>query len=57
MDTPNLILSMILCVMIGFAIGNVWGKESMKRTFSELMNHLVEGLKMASGKTENKKEE
>lgn len=47
---------MILCVMIGFAIGNAWGKATMKHLFSELLSKLTEGLKLMSGKTEDKKE-
>ena len=59
MNTPNIVLMCILCVIIGFAIGNVWGKEVMKRTFSELLNKLTEGMKLAAGATmkdPNKKE-
>ena len=45
MNTVNLVLMIILSVMIGFAIGNVWGKETMKRLFSETLNKMIEGLK------------
>lgn len=57
MDTVNLVLMMVLCAMIGFAIGNAWGKATMKHMFSELLNKLTEGLKLAAGKTPDKDKE
>ena len=58
MNTINMVLMIILSVMIGFAIGNIWGKETMKRTFAELISKLTEGLKIAAESTgsQNKKE-
>lgn len=55
MDTPNLILMAVLCVMIGFAIGNIWGREKMKKTFSDLINSLGDSLSKAAAS--KKKEE
>ena len=57
MTTVNLVLTILLSAMIGFAIGNVWGKETMKRTFSELLNKLTEQFRMAANTTHDKKEE
>lgn len=61
MNTINLVLMCILCAMIGFAIGNVWGKETMKRTLSELLQKMIDGLNRATSSVEkvnkeNKKE-
>ncbi len=57
MNTANIVLMVILSVMIGFAIGNVWGKETMKRTIADLLNKLTEGLKLAAGTEQKKKED
>lgn len=61
MNTINLVLMCILCTMIGFAIGNIWGKETMKRTLSELLQKMIDGLNHATkslekADKENKKE-
>lgn len=61
MNSINLVLMSILCTMIGFAIGNVWGKEIMKRTLSELLQKMIDGLNHATSSVEkvnkeNKKE-
>lgn len=48
MTTVNIVLTCILCTMIGFAIGNIWGKETMKRTMSQFLNKLTESLKVAA---------
>ena len=47
MDTVNIVLMVILASIIGFAIGNVWGKESMRRTLSGLLAQLTDGMKKA----------
>lgn len=57
MDTVNMILMMVLCAMIGFAIGNVCGKESMKRIFSTLLDQMLKGIQSAGGKTGDTKGE
>ena len=57
MNTANIILMCILCVMIGFAIGNIWGKETMKRTFSDLLKKMIDGLNMASKSFEKIKDD
>ena len=57
MNTINLVLMCILCVMIGFAIGNVWGKETMKRTFSELLKKMIDGLNLVAKASDEKKKE
>ncbi len=57
MNSINLALMIILSAIIGFAIGNVWGKESMKRTISSLLNDLTKGLKLYAKNTQDKKEE
>ena len=48
MNTANIVLMIVLAAMIGFAIGNAWGKEAMRRTLSGLLNQLIEGMKRAS---------
>ena len=48
MNTVNIILMVILAAMIGFAIGNVWGKEVMRRIMQGLINQVIDGLKMAA---------
>ena len=57
MSTPNIILMIALSVMIGFAIGNVWGKETMKKLFSEILNKLTDGIKAAANQQGGKKED
>lgn len=57
MDTVNLVLMIVLSAMIGFGIGNAWGKATMKHLFSELLNKLTEGLKLAAGKGSDKEKE
>ena len=57
MDTANLVLMIILSAMIGFAIGNAWGKAAMKHLFSELLNKMTESLKLAAGKVPDKDKE
>lgn len=54
MDTANLVLMIILSAMIGFAIGNAWGKATMKHMFSELLNKMTESLRLAAGKVGEK---
>jgi hypothetical protein len=41
--------------MIGFAIGNAWGKATMKKMFSDLLQKLTDGLKLAANAAEEKK--
>lgn len=53
MDTLNIVLMMVLCVMIGFAIGNIYGKEAMKKTFQSVIDNIVKGLKGATTKKED----
>lgn len=57
MDTVNIVLMIVLSVMIGFAIGNVWGRESMKRTMSGLLEQLTKGISAAAKQREIKKGE
>lgn len=57
MEPVNQILMMVLCTMIGFGIGNAWGKATMKHLFSELLNKLTEGLKLAANKPDNNTKE
>ena len=57
MTTMNTVLMMILCAMIGFAIGNAWGQIKIKRLFSTLIEQLTNGLKASLKEAENKKEE
>jgi len=52
MNTVNIVLGMVLCAMIGFAIGNVWGRETMKRIFEGLLDQMTKNLDtINSGKT------
>jgi hypothetical protein len=44
MDTLNIVLMMILSVMIGFAIGNVYGKETAKKMFQTLIDSIAKHL-------------
>ena len=48
MNTVNIILMVLLSAMIGFAIGNICGKETMKRIFTKLLDDLMKGMKAAS---------
>lgn len=57
MNTANIFLMVILSAMIGFAIGNIWGKETMKRTMQELLNQIISGMKTVSNKKEEKRGE
>lgn len=57
MSTINIVLMCILCTMIGYAIGNTVGKESMKRIFSHLLEELTKNLNMAAGNKQNLKGE
>ena len=56
MSTVNIILMAVLCAMIGFAIGNVYGRESMKKTVATLFDSLTKGLKNASEQAKKKEE-
>lgn len=53
MSTVNIVLMVILSAFIGFAIGNAWGKETMKRTLSNFITQITEGLKTAAGSKQN----
>ena len=55
MNTINLILMLALCTMIGFGIGNAWGKETMKRTFNEVIKQLTNGMTAAVEKANEEK--
>lgn len=48
MNTINIVLMVILAAMIGFGIGNVWGKEVMKRTLQSLLEQMITGMKNAT---------
>ena len=52
MDTLNIVLMMVLCAMIGFAIGNVYGRETMKKTFQSVIDNIMKGLNGAAKKEE-----
>ena len=56
MSTLNIVLMAILCTIIGFAMGNIWGKESMKRIFSSMLDQMTKGLKAMSEQSKNKGE-
>lgn len=60
MVTVNVVLLAILCLMVGFTAGNAFGKESMKRTLRDVLNQLINGLKLSAEKLQSvneKKEE
>ena len=57
MGTVNIVLMCVLFAMIGFAIGNAYGKAVMKKTFSDLLQKLTEGLKLAASAEAEKKKE
>lgn len=46
MNTVNTVLMMVLCAIIGFAIGNAWGRYAMKQAFMNLVEQILDGLKM-----------
>lgn len=48
LDTINIVLMIILSVMIGFAIGNVYGRASMKQIMTDLLNQMIDGAKKSS---------
>ncbi len=54
MDTVNIVLMILLSAMIGFAIGNAWGKETMKRVMTGLLDQMIRGVRK---QTENEKTE
>ena len=56
MSTVNIVLMAILCAMIGFAIGNIYGRESMKKTVASLFDSLTKGLKVAAEQAKQKEE-
>jgi hypothetical protein len=45
-------LMIILAVMIGFAMGNVYGQQKMKMIFNDLLNKLTNGMKVIAGTDE-----
>ena len=53
MDTVNIVLMMILCTIIGISIGNAWGKETMKRTMTGLLDQMIRGAQTAAEKGRN----
>lgn len=48
MNEVNTILMMILCAMIGFAIGNVYGQNKIKMLIQDLITRMMNGIKSAS---------
>lgn len=46
MNTVNTVLMMVLCAIIGFSIGNAWGRYAMKQAFMSLVEEILNGLKM-----------
>lgn len=56
MSTANIVLLAILSAILGFAIGNVYGKESIKRTIAIMLTQLTENLKKLSDISEKQKE-
>ena len=56
MNTVNIVLMIVLAVMIGFAMGNVYGQQKMKMIFNDLLNKLTNGMKVIAG-TEEKGED
>ena len=47
----------ILSVMIGFGIGNVFGRNSMKQIMTDLLNQMIDGAKNAASKAKEHKGE
>ena len=45
LSTPNLVLSIILAAIIGFAIGNAYGQARMKLIVNNLLEKMTAGLK------------
>lgn len=50
MNQVNTILMMILCVMIGFAIGNVYGQNKIKMLIQDLITKMGNALKTEAAK-------
>jgi hypothetical protein len=42
----------VLAVMIGFSMGNVYGQQKMKMIFNDLLNKLTNGMKVIAGTDE-----
>ena len=50
MNQVNVILMMILCTMIGFAIGNVYGQNKIKMLIQDLITKMGNALKTEAAK-------
>jgi len=50
MNEVNTVLMMILCAMIGFAIGNVYGQNKIKMLIQDLLTRMTNGLKSSDAK-------
>ena len=48
LSTVNIVLMMILSVMIGFGIGNIYGKEMMKKTLSDMIKTFIASIEKAA---------
>ena len=52
MNTVNIVLMMVLCTIIGFTIGNAWGRTAMKKAFMNLLDEITKEIKVRQEKTE-----
>lgn len=53
MDTINIVLMIVLSAIIGFAAGNAWGKETMRRLYISFIDHITDGMKATMKKKED----
>ena len=50
MNDVNVVLMMVLCTMIGFTMGNVYGQNKIKSLIQDLITRMINGLKQEQQK-------
>jgi len=57
LDTVNIVLMVVLSAMIGFAIGNSWGRYAMKQMIINLLTQFIGKAQKAASQDETQKGE
>lgn len=57
MNTVNIVLMIVLSAMIGFAIGNSWGRYAMKQMINNLLTQFIGNAQKAASQDATQKGE
>ena len=55
LSTLNLVLTIVLTAMIGFAIGNAYGQTKMKMILNDLIKKMTDGIRSINDRAADKK--